>query len=135
MGDGAATLCAVLLAASDADGDSFERGWKQRNSIKESHRERWHANADVFAQTEQTLLSTLQNLGFEAQRRRIEGEDHLLLVHGTSEVGVVSFGIRNSGTQAKTSLSVRLSRSVPNEAFITLLSDVQASLTEVLTDD
>ena len=135
VGDGAATLCAVLLAASDADGDSFERGWKQRNSIKESHRERWHANADVFAQTEQTLLSTLQNLGFEAQRRRIEGEDHLLLVHGTSEVGVVSFGIRNSGTQAKTSLSVRLSRSVPNEAFITLLSDVQANLTEVLTDD
>ena len=135
VGDGAATLCAVLLAASDADEDSFERGWKQRNSIKESHRERWHANAEVFAQTEQTLLSTLQNLGFEAQRRRIEGEEHLLLVHGTSKLGVASFGIRNSGTQAKTSLSVRLSRQVPNEAFINLLSDVQASLTEVLTDD
>lgn len=134
VGDGAATLCAVLLAASAADGDSFERGWKQRNSIKESHRERWHADADVFAKTEQTLLSALQNLGFEAQRRRIEGEDHLLLVHGTSEVGVASFGIRNSGTQAKTSLSVRLSRNVPNEAFINLLSDVQAGLTDVLTD-
>jgi len=135
VGDGAATLCAVLLAASDADEDSFERGWKQRISIKESHRERWHANAGVFAQTEQRLLSTLQNLGFEAQRRRIEGEEDLLLVHGTSKVGVASFGIRNSGTQAKTSLSVRLSRNVPNEAFINLLSDVQASLTEVLTDD
>ena len=88
-----------------------------------------------FAKTEQRLLSTLQGLGFEAQRRRIEGEEHLLLVHGTSEVGVASFGIRNSGTQAKTSLSVRLSRNVPNEAFIKLLSDVQASLTAVLTDD
>ena len=135
VGDGAATLCAVLLAASAANGDSFERGWKQRNSIKESHRERWHANADLFARTEQTLLNTLQNLGFEAQRRWIEGEEHLLLVHGTSEAGVASFGIRNSGTQAKTSLSVRLSRNVPNEAFIKLLSDVQTSLTEALTDD
>ena len=135
VGDGAATLCAVLLAASAADGDSFERGWKQRNSIKESHRERWHANADLFARTEQMLLNTLQNLGFEAQRRWIEGEEHLLLVHGTSEAGVASFGIRNSGTQAKTSLSVRLSRNVPNEAFIKLLSDVQTSLTEALTDD
>ena len=135
VGDGAATLCAVLLAASAADTDSFERGWKQRNSIKESHRERWHANADVFAKTEQTLLSTFQNLGFEARRLRIEGEEHLLLVHGTSEVGVASFGIRNSGTQAKTSLSVRLSRNVPNAPFINLLADVQASLTKALTDD
>ena len=134
MGDGAATLCAVLLAASDADGDSFERGWKQRNSIKKAI-ENAGTPMLTFCQTEQTLLSALQNLGFEAQRRRIEGEDHLLLVHGTSEVGVASFGIRNSGTQAKTSLSVRLSRNVPNEAFINLLSDVQASLTAVLTDD
>jgi phosphoglucosamine mutase len=135
VGDGAATLCAVLLAASSAAVPSFERGWKQRNSIKESHRERWKADAPLFSQTEHTLLAALQELGFEAKRRRIEGEEDLLLIHGKSSGGVASFGVRNSGTQAKTSLSVRLSRDVPNEPFIALLAQVQASLTKALTED
>ena len=135
VGDGAATLCAVLLAASSTGKTSFERGWKQRNSIKESHRERWKADVALFSQTEKSLLAAFEGLGFEAKRRRIEGEEHLLLIHGESNEGVASFGIRNSGTQAKTSLSVRLSREVPNEPFIALLAEVQASLTRALTQD
>ncbi len=134
VGDGAATLCAVLLAAASGGGGSFERGWKQRISIKDSQRERWHAGAEVFLRTEQTLLNVMQELGFEAQRRRIEGEENLLLVHGTSSEGVASFGIRNSGTQAKTSLSVRLSRKVAIEPFVALLKEIQTDLTKTLTD-
>ena len=134
VGDGAATLCAVLLAAASSDMDGFERGWKQRNSIKESHRERWQADNPLFAQTEQRLLEAFKTLGFEAQRRRIEGEDHLLLVHGRAGHDVASFGIRNSGTQAKTSLSVRLSRNVSVEPFVNLLNEIQTTLTAALTD-
>ena len=70
-----------------------------------------------------------------AQRRRIDGEDHLLLIHGSSRDGVVSFGIRNSGTQAKTSLSVRLSRGVDIEPFVQVLNEVHDSLTKALTED
>ena len=113
----------------------FNRGWKQRVSIKESHRERWHAERELFASTEAALLSSFEQLGMNAQRRRIEGEDHLLLVHASSEDGEASFGIRNSGTQAKTSLSVRLSRGVDATPFVQMLSDVQASLTRALTED
>ena len=118
MGDGAATLCAVLLAASSGNLVPFNRGWKQRVSISDSHRERWHAESDLFSSTEAALLSSFERLGMNAQRRRIDGEDHLLLIHGSSGDGVASFGIRNSGTQAKTSLSVRLSRGVDIEPFV-----------------
>ncbi len=134
VGDGAATMCAVLLAAASQETVSFERGWKQRNSIKDSRRERWYAGGDVFENTEQDLLDALTALNFKAERRLIEGEEHLLLIQGTSSDGVASIGIRNSGTQAKTSLSVRLSRNVPNEPFIALLAHVQAKLTEALTE-
>ena len=135
VGDGAATLCAVLLAAPSGGDVPFNRGWKQRVSIKESHRERWHAERELFSSTEAALLSSFEQLGMNAQRRRIEGEDHLLLIHASSEDGEASFGIRNSGTQAKTSLSVRLSRGVDATPFVQMLSDVQASLTRALTED
>jgi hypothetical protein len=48
---------------------------------------------------------------------------------------VASFGIRNSGTQAKTSLSVRLSRGVNIEPFVQVLNEVHDSLTKALTED
>ena len=135
VGDGAATLCAVLLAVSNQSGATFDRGWKKRVSIKDSQRERWQASSDLFSSTEKTLKSAFQRLGFEAERRRIEGEPDLLLMHGHSTDGVASFGIRNSGTQAKTSLSVRLSKDLDSAPFVELLESVFGELAAVLTGD
>ena len=135
VGDGAATLCAVLLAAAQPTVAVFDRGWKKRVSIKDSHRERWQASSELFSSTEENLRTTLERLGFEAQRRRIEGEPDLLLMHGHSREGVASFGIRNSGTQAKTSLSVRLSKDLDPSPFEKLLDTVTADLAAVLTAD
>jgi hypothetical protein len=75
----------------------------------------------------------MERLGFEVQQRRIEGEKDLLLVHGTSSDGVASFGVRNSGTQAKTSLSVRLSKGIDPAPYIQMLQQVKDSLAAVLT--
>ena len=133
VGDGAATLCAVLLAASSGAGAPFQRGWKQRISISNSHRERWSAENELFASTHETIVGAMERMGFNPQRRRIDGEHHLLLVHGTSPDGVASFGIRNSGTQAKTSVSVRLSRGLDHEPFVALLKQLTSTLTEALT--
>ena len=135
MGDGAATLCAVLLAASNQQGPAFDRGWKKRVAIKDSRRERWVASSDLFSSTEGRLQSALEQLGFDVQRRRIEGEPDLLLMHGVSGDEVVSFGVRNSGTQAKTSLSLRLSKDVDPQPFDDLLETMAVELEAALTDD
>ena len=132
VGDGAATLCAVLLAKSNTDG-GFDRGWKRRVSINDSQRERWHHESDVFATTLQTIQVSMERLGFEVQQRLIEGESDLLLVHGTSSGGVASFGVRNSGTQAKTSLSVRLSKGIDPVPYMQILERVKDALEDALT--
>ena len=133
VGDGAATLCAALLAAGNEKDEPFPRGWKQRVSVKDSRRERWSDGTALFTSTEKTIMHAMERMGFNAQRRRINGEKDLLLIHGESAVGVASFGVRNSGTQAKTSLSVRLSRGLDAEPFEALLDDVKTTLTEALT--
>ena len=124
----------MLLAANRGAKAPFHRGWKQRISIKDSHRERWTAESKLFTTTQRTIVEAMEAMGFTAQRRRIDGEDHLLLIHGTSPNGVASFGVRNSGTQAKTSVSVRLSRGLDHEPFVALLNQVKSNLTEALTD-
>ncbi|MAL19712.1 MAG: hypothetical protein CL990_01410, partial [Euryarchaeota archaeon] len=113
--------------------EPFSRGWKQRVSVKDSHRERWSDGTALFTSTEGIIMHAMERMGFNAQRRRINGEKDLLLIHGESAVGVASFGVRNSGTQAKTSLSVRLSRGLDAEPFEALLDDVKTTLTEALT--
>ena len=134
VGDGAATLCAVLLAANCGAKAPFHRGWKQRISIKDSRRERWTAESKLFTTTQQMIVEAMETMGFTAQRRRIDGEDHMLLIHGTSPDGVASLGVRNSGTQAKTSVSVRLSKDLAHEPFVALLNRIKSTLTEALTD-
>lgn len=131
VGDGAATLCAVLLARSNTDG-AFLRGWKRRVSIANSRRARWHRESDLFATTLDTVQTGMQRLGFDVRQRLIDGEKDLLLVHGTSPDGVASFGVRNSGTQAKTSLSVRLSEGIDPTPYIHMLDEVYASLSAEL---
>ncbi len=132
VGDGAATLCAVLLAKSNTD-EVFHRGWKQRVSINKSRRERWHNESALFTATLEVVRSAMKRLDLEVHQRLIDGEKDLLLVHGASPHGVASFGIRNSGTQAKTSLSVRLSKGIDPAPYMQMLDEVVASLEEVLT--
>ena len=128
VGDGAATLCAMLLSADRTSSHRFERGWKQRVSIQDSHRERWHRDADIFKHLSTSLCEAFASLGFEAIERHIDGEDNLLLIHGASGDGVVSFGVRNSGTQAKTSLSLRLSPGIEPAPFARLLDETKTTL-------
>ena len=132
VGDGAATLCAVLLAKSNTD-EGFDRGWKRRVSINGSRRERWHHESELFGTTLETVRTSMKRLGFEVKQRLIEGEKDLLLVHGTSSSGVASFGVRNSGTQAKTSLSVRLSKGIDPTPYMLLLDQVRDALAAALT--
>ena len=133
VGDGAATLCAVLLAAANRPGAVFERGHKRRVSVRDSRRERWTAASEVFAATRLHVTEALEAEGFAVEQRHVEGEPDLLLMHGTSKHGVVSFGVRNSGTQAKTSLSMRLSRALDPRPFWAIQARVEDDLVNALT--
>jgi len=132
VGDGAASLCAFLLAQDASSPDSFHRGWKQRISVKDSHRERWQKGNALQESVSNVIVSRLESLGVVANLRTIEGEENLLLVHGKGGEGTLSFGIRNSGTQAKTSISLRLSPELKPEMFIPLLEDIERDLAKAL---
>jgi hypothetical protein len=132
VGDGAASLCAFLLSQDASRPDSFHRGWKRRVSVKESHRERWQRGNELQQTVSEHLLSSLDSLGIRAQLRTIVGEENLLLVHGEGAGGTLSFGIRNSGTQAKTSISLRLSPELEVEHFLSLLENIEHDLAKAL---
>ena len=132
VGDGAATLCALLCSLQRPSNKAFHRGWKSRVSVKDAHRERWQADNALFNATKEQTLAWMMDAGFEAEARTVEGEDNLLLVQGVNAEGTVSLGIRNSGTQAKTSLSLRLSPDLDPEPFAAFLGEVHESLTHAL---
>ena len=113
VGDGAATLIASLMARhvirhSDV-GPRFAGGWKKRVSIKPSIRERWDGRnqlADhVQSISEDWCKSTLQ-------RVVVEGEPALLLLSGEIDGLPISIAIRNSGTEAKTAVSIRFAKGI-----------------------
>ena len=134
VGDGAATLCAVLQAADRGASVDFERGWKSRISVTESHRERWHPRAEVFETVAQCIETHLrEHVGFP-ERRTVEGEASLLLIAAEGPGGAASVGVRNSGTQAKTTLSVRLSPGTPAEPFVGLMTEVRHLLASALCE-
>jgi phosphoglucosamine mutase len=134
VGDGAATLCAVLQSADGGAAVTFNRGWKRRLSVNESHRERWHPQADVFETVAKHIETHLKETVGVPVRRLVDGEANLLLVHAAGEKGTASVGIRNSGTQAKTSLSVRLSPGMAPEPFEALMVEIKQLLRTALCD-
>jgi len=113
VGDGAATLLATLLARAalckENSLPAFQAGWKKRSSIQPSVRERWTGENQlaelIQATTEKWCESPLS-------RMHVDGEPALLLLEGTLEGLPISVAVRNSGTQAKTSISLRFARGI-----------------------
>ena len=108
-GDGAATLLAQLFArAKLGDGRvNVARGWKVRMGIKDTDRTLWDGSNELSEMVEQ-LVS--QELGEDVlHRQKIVGESNLLLLSGSLDGVDISIGIRNSGTEAKTSVTTRTS--------------------------
>ena len=108
VGDGAATLFAVLCAMAVEDRvGSFPRGYKNRFSIKDTNRNLWDGKnklADEVANITETHLGPMTRSG-------LPGEANLMLLEGDG----ISIGVRNSGTQAKTNVSLRLATGVSQE--------------------
>ena len=127
VGDGAAALIAYLLARSvlaNGEGPSaFQAGWKKRSSIHPSARERWTGENELSELIQSTTEKWCQTT---LDRIRVEGEPALLLLEGELNDLPISIAVRNSGTQAKTSISIRFARgvNVNGDELMTLLLDV-----------
>ena len=125
VGDGVASLFAVLCAMAGEDkAPPFVRGFKRRISIKDTIRSRWTGDNELADSIEH--IATLK-LG-EMTRHGLVGEANLMLL----EKEGVSIGIRNSGTQAKTNVSLRLAPGIdvanPLEAVEQIVAGLRHSL-------
>lgn len=111
VGDGAMTLVAFLLATTKLELTSLmQRGWKQRQSVKGVDRSKWDGRNDLSDIVEKTLFQKLSDFSEVSQwhRTTIDGEPNLMLITCWFANSKLSIGVRNSGTQAKISVSARL---------------------------
>lgn len=112
VGDGAATLVAFLLARPHSGKQSFSRGWKQRISVKGVRRNLWDGTNTLSDEIEGLVRHHLHQCGVVSNwaRHGLEGEPNLMLIETLLDQKPLSLGIRNSGTQPKISISLRLSQ-------------------------
>tara|TARA_B110001452_G_scaffold179081_1_gene150283 strand:+ start:87 stop:1607 length:1521 start_codon:yes stop_codon:yes gene_type:complete len=127
VGDGVASLLAVLCAmACDERADAFVSGFKQRTSINNTVRSRWTGNNELA-----DTIEHIANLKLgELNRHGLVGEANLMLL----EKEGFSIGIRNSGTQAKTNVSLRLAPGVDNSIPMEIVEQIIATLKHALID-
>ena len=127
VGDGVASLFAVLCAmACEEKSAPFERGFKRRISIKDTIRSRWTGSNELADSVEHIAVLKLG----EMQRGGLVGEANLMLL----ETEGISIGVRNSGTQAKTNVSLRLAPGIDNTVPLEAVKQIVASLQHSLID-
>ena len=127
VGDGVASMLIVLCAMSCEDRvEAFEKGFKQRTSIKNSVRSRWTGDNSLADTIEHIATSKLGPM----KRHGLIGEANLMLL----EIDGVSIGIRNSGTQAKTNVSLRISPGFKHADAVGAVEQIITTLRETLVD-
>ena len=126
VGDGIATMLRCLQFGTQLP--AFPRGQKQRISISNPHRSRWNPESELFDVCLRTCIQMLSHQGFETLQRTIEGESSLLFIEFSNQDGHGTIGIRNSGTQEKTNLSIRLSQGLDMNTIKPLVEQLQSIL-------
>ena len=127
VGDGAMTLIMFLLSMQHSSSNPTEKGWKRRVSVTNPNRWMWDGK-NQYADSVESMAITHFALAGEVtnwQRMGLEGEPNLMLIRCQLNGSDVSLGIRNSGTQAKTSVSLRFAQADPGFDAMLLLRSIQ----------
>lgn len=112
----------------------MSRGWKQRRSVKNVDRSLWtgsNALADEVETIAQTFFNHQGTVG-SWDRHGLEGESNLMLISFTLDGSPVSLGVRNSGTQAKISISLRLSPTIDSSDMGVVLDQITSLLSSAM---
>ena len=127
VGDGVASLLAVLCAMScENRAEAFGRGFKKRISISPSNRSRWTGDNELA-----DAIEDIANRSLGAMKRGgLVGEANLMLLENDE----ISIGVRNSGTQAKTNISLRVVPGVDYSAALNAVEEIHEVLKKVLQD-
>ena len=127
VGDGVASMLVVLCAMScDNRTEKFHRGFKHRISISPSNREKWDGSNSLSDEVEKVASDFLGAM----KRSRLVGEPNLMLL----EKDGISIGIRNSGTQAKTNVSLRVAAGLDHSTASKAVALISELLREKLQD-
>ena len=123
VGDGVASMLVVLCAMSSTSRvEGFQRGFKNRISISPSNRGKWDGRNSLSDEVEAIASDFLGKMN----RSGLVGEPNLMLL----EKDGISIGIRNSGTQAKTNVSLRVAAGIDYSTA----ADAVAKISELLRD-
>ena len=135
VGDGAMTLISTILARSvlkslDTN-NKFQSGWKLRKSVKGVDRKLWDGKNKLSAEIHELAEEWFTNNSGSTKlsNKNINGSKSLLLLQGDIENLPFSLGIRNSGTEPKISVSLRLSPGCKE-----LISSEPSELVEILCE-
>ena len=127
VGDGVASMLAVLCAmACEERAPAFSKGFKRRVSISPSDRSKWTGDNDLANTVEYIANKKLGKMS----RSGLVGESNLMLL----ERDGVSLGIRNSGTQAKTNVSLRVASGKEYSSALEAMEQIITALREELSD-
>ena len=135
VGDGAATLVSYLLARSVANSDNFmEHGWKMRSSVKDVNRSLWNGQNKLADEIEIQTRSHFEQCGVVSNwtRKRLEGEPNLMLIEAHIDGKLASLGVRNSGTQAKISVSLRLAAGMNHQEIASVIPFLTETLSKAM---
>ena len=135
VGDGAMTLISTILARSVLKSldknNKFQSGWKLRKSVKGVDRKLWDAknklSVEIYELAEEWFTNNSGST--KLSNKNINGSKSLLLLQGDIENLPFSLGIRNSGTEPKISVSLRLSPGCKE-----LISGDPSELVEILCE-
>ena len=135
VGDGAMTLISTILARSvlkslDTN-NKFQSGWKLRKSVKGVDRKLWDGKNKLSVEIHELAEEWFTNNSGSTKlsNKNINGSKSLLLLQGDIENLPFSLGIRNSGTEPKISVSLRLSPGCKE-----LISSEPSELVEILCE-
>lgn len=111
VGDGAMSLVVYLLSTTNLNEATLMKpGWKCRQSVSEVDRSKWDGKNQLSNIVEATFREYLDS-SYDVDnwaRTIVDGEADLMLITCTLSGAKLSLGVRNSGTQAKISVSARL---------------------------
>lgn len=133
VGDGAASMLLTLAAmAQSSDFQPLNRGYKKRVSIKEVDRSKWDGLNSLSDEVEFMMKTQMEEFARvdDWTRDRVDGEKNLMRIRAILDSYNISIGIRNSGTQAKISISVRMEKSLHTEKIEQIIHQVSGLLRE-----